>query len=181
MRNGYPVMKRNSSEIDLHQYQVEAENHEYVEHLADIESVDAQQFLDVGVDTGALSRSGTFIQKDQSVIHACAGQPGVSVMGISQGLQTYPWLSEYLWRHIDPEVDAFTARAKAIPHEGYFIRCKAGVHTEHPVQACLYIAKEGFSQNVHNVVIAEEGSQLQVVTGCASSPHLVSGLHVGVS
>ncbi len=174
-------MNENSGEIDLRQYRVEAENHEYVEHLEDIVSVDAQQFLDVGVDTGASSRVGTFIQKDRSVIHSCASQPGVCVMAISKGLQTYPWLSEYLWRHIKPEADAFTARAKAIPHEGYFIRCETGVQTRHPVQACLYIAKEGFSQNVHNVVIAEEGSQLQVITGCATSPHLVSGLHVGVS
>jgi len=174
-------MNKGNGDIDLDQYQVEAEDHEYVEHLTDIASEDARQFLDVGVDTGALSRAGTFIQKDRSVIHSCGGQPGVTVMAISQGLKTYPWLSEYLWRHISPEADAFTARAKAIPHEGYFIRCDAGVQSQHPVQACLYIAREGFSQNVHNVVIAEEGSQLQVITGCATSPHLVSGLHVGVS
>jgi Fe-S cluster assembly scaffold protein SufB len=30
-------------------------------------------------------------------------------------------------------------------------------------------------------VIAEEGSELHIITGCATSPHLVSGLHVGVS
>lgn len=102
-------------------------------------------------------------------------------MGISQGLKTYPWLSEYVWRHISPEADTFTSLAKAKPHEGYLIRAEKGVQTSQPVQACLYIAKEGFSQNVHNVVIAEEESQLQVITGCATSPHLVSGLHVGVS
>jgi hypothetical protein len=96
-------------------------------------------------------------------------------------VETYPWLSEYLWRHIRPETDSFTAQAKRVPHEGYFIRSEAGVQAQHPVQACLYIAKEGFSQNVHNVVIAEEGSHMQVITGCATSRHLVSGLHVGVS
>jgi Fe-S cluster assembly scaffold protein SufB len=103
------------------------------------------------------------------------------VMPISKGVETYPWLSEYLWRHIRPETDSFTAQAKRAPHEGYFIRSEPGVHAQHPVQACLYIAKEGFSQNVHNVVIAEEGSHMQVITGCATSRHLVSGLHVGVS
>nr|MDA3821077.1 SufD family Fe-S cluster assembly protein [Bacteroidales bacterium] len=63
----------------------------------------------------------------------------------------------------------------------YFIRALPGVKTEHPVQSCLYIAKEGFSQNVHNIVIAEEGSELHIITGCATAPHLMSGLHVGVS
>lgn len=181
MRNGYSDMNTGTGEIDLDQYEIEAEDHEYVERLEDIASDDARQFLDVGVDTEAHSRAGTFIQKDRSVIHSCAGQTGVAIMPISKGLQTFPWLAQYLWRHINPQADAFTARAEAIAHEGYFIRCEAGIKAEHPVQACLYIAKEGFSQNVHNVVIAEEGSQMQVITGCATSPHLVSGLHVGVS
>jgi uncharacterized protein len=181
MRDGYTAMKNGNHEIDLNRYQAEADHHAYVEKLGDIDSEDASQFLDVGVDTGERARAGTFIQKDRSVIHSCASQPGVAVMSISKGLESFPWLSEYLWRHIRPEADAFTARAKSDPHEGYFIRSEPGVQPLHPVQACLYIAKEGFSQNVHNVVIAEEGSHLQVITGCATSRHLVSGLHVGVS
>jgi Fe-S cluster assembly protein SufB len=181
MRNGNADMTHGNSRIDLHQYRVDAENHAYIEDLTHIGSADAKKFMDVGIDTGELARSGTFIQKDRSVIHCRAGQPGVAVMAISQGLQTFPWLSQYLWRHIDPAADAFTAQAKAAPHEGYFIRAEEGVHSQDPVQACLYIAREGFSQNVHNVVIAEQDSCLQVITGCATSPHLVSGLHVGVS
>ncbi len=181
MRNGYSDIESNSDGVDLDQYQVETEDHDYVEDLSQIESVDARQFLDVGIDTHASQRAGTFIQKDRSVLHSHSQQPGVEVMAISKGLQTYPWLSEYIWRHIDPETDAFTSQAKVSPHEGYFIRCAPGVHAQQPVQSCLYIAKEGFSQNVHNVVIAEEGSQMQVITGCATSPHLVSGMHVGVS
>jgi Fe-S cluster assembly scaffold protein SufB len=55
------------------------------------------------------------------------------------------------------------------------------VKSARPVQACLYIASERFSQNVHNVVIAEEDSELHIITGCATAPHLVSGLHVGIS
>jgi Fe-S cluster assembly scaffold protein SufB len=181
MRDGFAAMNSGDDEIDLNRYEVEADHHPYVDNLADIASEDADQFLDVGVDTGEHARAGTFIQKDRSVIHSCASQPGVAVMPISGGLEAFPWLSEYLWRHIRPETDAYTARAKNIPHEGYFIRSEAGVQAGHPVQACLYIAREGFSQNVHNVVIAEEGSHLQVITGCATSRHLVSGLHVGVS
>ena len=181
MRNGYANIKKELRQVDLDSYQVEADHHDYVNRLADINAEDSGKFLDVGIDTSEEARMGTFIQKDRSVIHCRTGQPGVSVMAISQGMKTYPWLSEYLWRLIDPQTDAFTARAKAVPHEGYFIRSEQGVRVQQPVQACLYIAKEGFSQNVHNVVIAEEGSDLQVITGCATSPHLVSGLHVGVS
>ncbi|MBI5064071.1 MAG: SufD family Fe-S cluster assembly protein [Desulfatitalea sp.] len=174
-------MNKDTGGIDLHRYRTEAETHGYVNRLSDIAANDSAKFLDVGIDTAEDGRAGTFIQKDRSVIHSHAHQEGVTIMSISQAQSTYPWMSEYLWREIDPNKDAFTAQAKKNPHEGYFIRSAPGVHVAQPVQACLYIAKEGFSQNVHNVVIAEEGSSLQVITGCATAPHLVSGLHVGVS
>jgi Fe-S cluster assembly scaffold protein SufB len=182
MRNGpSDVSSENAFNIDLNQYRTQAEEHGYVENLNNIDSDDAANFLNVGIDIAGNSRAGTFIQKDLSVIHSHTHQAGVEVMSISQAQQTHAWLSDYLGRLIDPAKDTFAARAKAIPHEGYFIRAEAGVQVAQPVQSCLYIDREGFSQNVHNVVIAEEGSRLQVITGCATSPHLVSGLHVGIS
>lgn len=36
-------------------------------------------------------------------------------------------------------------------------------------------------QNVHNVIIAEENSELQIITGCARSKAVNRGLHIGVS
>ncbi|MCJ8500597.1 SufB/SufD family protein [Desulfatitalea alkaliphila] len=182
MRNGRSTVDNDAPDgIDWPEYETEAENHGYVTQLTDITGDDARKFLDVGIDTSEKDRSGTFIQKDRSVIHCHARQDGVEVMSITQARQTHDWLADYLWRSIDPAQDTFTSRAKEIPHEGYFIRSAAGRHVTEPVQACLYIAKEKFSQNVHNVVIAEPDSRLQVITGCATSPHLVSGLHVGVS
>ena len=181
MRNGYRDMNQDPKHVDPANYTDEAEDHAYVEQLEAVSSVDAEKFLNVGIDTTGMGRSGTFIQKDRSVIHSHARHEGVEVMPISKAGEKHEWLKEYLWRHIDPGKDEFTAKAKAVPHEGYFIRTEEGAHIENPVQSCLYIAKEGFSQNVHNVVIAEQGSSVQVITGCATSPHLVSGLHVGVS
>lgn len=181
MSNGNGNLEKQTDALDLGRYVSEAEAHDYIDNLADIGADDAKKFLDVGIDTSENGRAGTFIQKDLSVLHSHAVQKGVEVMSISQGLSEHAWLKDYLWRHIDPGKDDFTASAKSSPHEGYFIRTAAGVAVENPVQSCLYLAKEGFSQNVHNVVIAEEGSSLQVITGCATSPHLVSGLHVGIS
>jgi Fe-S cluster assembly scaffold protein SufB len=34
---------------------------------------------------------------------------------------------------------------------------------------------------VHNIIIAEEGSELHIITGCSSSPHMKRGIHVGIS
>lgn len=171
----------NPADIDLNTFDAEAADHGYMEDLLTLNSADAKQLLDVGVDTRAEGRSATFIQMDRSVIHCKSRQEGVEVLGISSAREKHPWLADYLWQNVAPEADVFTRRAKAIPHEGYFIRALAGAKILDPVQSCLYIAQDGFSQNVHNVVIAEEGSELHIITGCATAPHLIRGLHVGVS
>ena len=176
------MLKRDKAlDINLENYKVDAKDHAYVEKLSQIDSTDAMQFLDVGVDIDENDRAGTFIQKDKSVIHCKTRQDGVEVMGISQALEKHEWLSGYMWGNISPDTDKFTLQAKEKPHEGYFIHALPGVKIKHPVQSCLYIAKDGFSQNVHNIVIAEQGSELHIITGCATAPHLVTGLHVGIS
>jgi uncharacterized protein len=176
------MFKRNKAlDINVENYKVDAKDHAYVEKLSQIEPTDARQLLDVGVDIDENARIGTFIQKDKSVIHCKTSQDGVEVMGISQAREKHAWLSDYMWKNISPDTDKFTLQAKENQHEGYFIHALAGVKTKHPVQSCLYIVKEGFSQNVHNIVVAEEDSELHIITGCATAPHLISGLHVGIS
>ncbi|QTA85069.1 SufB/SufD family protein [Desulfonema magnum] len=168
-------------DVNLEDYETDAENHNYAEELSEIEAADAEQFLNVGVDIQEIRRSGTFIQKDSSVVHCKTCQDGIEMMGISQAMEQHGWLENYIWKNVSPDADKFTSRTKEKPHEGYFIRSLPGMKASHPVQSCLYIAKNKFSQHVHNVVIAEEGSELHIITGCATAPHLDSGLHVGVS
>uniref|UniRef100_A0A7C4VZH9 SufD family Fe-S cluster assembly protein n=1 Tax=Desulfatirhabdium butyrativorans TaxID=340467 RepID=A0A7C4VZH9_9BACT len=175
----YDVNEKLKEQLD--RYVIESDDHPYVERLNELEHQDAEKFLHVGVDPLEQIRSGSFIQKDRSVIHCKSCQPGVEIMGISQALATHDWLKDYLWKNVSPDTDMFTDRVRKAPHEGYFIRALPGAKVMHPVQACLYIAKNNFSQHVHNIVIAEEGSELHIITGCATAPHLVSGLHVGVS
>lgn len=176
------MLKRdNVLDISLENYKVDAKEHAYVENLSKIESSDASQFSDVGIDIEESNRVGTFIQKDKSVIHCKARQDGIEVMGISQAWEKYGWLSDYMWKSISPETDKFTLQAMEKPAGGYFIRALPGVKAMYPVQSCLYIAQDSFSQNVHNVVIAEKDSELHIITGCATAPHLVTGLHVGIS
>ena len=171
----------NARDVNFEDYETHAESHEYVSELSRVDSADAEQLLNVGVDTEAKGRAGTFIQKDQSVIHCKTCQDGIEMMGISQAAREYGWLKDYMWKNVSPDTDEFTSRARENPHEGYFIRSLPGVKSAHPVQSCLYIAKDGFSQHVHNIVIAEEDSDLHIITGCATAPHLVSGMHIGVS
>lgn len=162
-------------------YRDSAEPHQYLEELSRVDPQEARQWLNIGVDVSEANRSGTYIQKDCSVVHSGCRNRQVEVMGISRALKTHKWLGDYVWRLVSPEKDDFTKRVHERPHEGYFIRSLPGARVDEPVQSCLYISEEGLSQHVHNIVIAEEDSEVHIITGCATAPNLRAGLHVGIS
>lgn len=167
--------------MDKTDYRFEAEEHDYVENLTDIAAEDAREFLNVGIDTDESSRSATFILKDLSVVHCKTRQEGVEVMKITKAMKQYDGLKAYMWKSLTPDKDEYTQLANERPSGGFFIRCAAGVKTRFPVQTCLHLSKEGLTQNVHNILVAEENSNIHVIAGCSTSPHLNRGQHVGVS
>ncbi len=170
-----------SNRVDLAHYSAEAEDHSYQESLNQINGEDAREFLKVGIETHSSLRSGSFIQKDASIVHCSGSTDGVEISGIAQALKKDPGLDKYLWSLLDPEKDQFTQSAKKAPLQGFFIQSKPGVKTEKPLQTCLHMAKEGFAQNVHNLIVAEEGSEIHIIAGCSTSEHLQSGIHIGLS
>jgi uncharacterized protein len=169
------------SDIDLSAFQNESLSHVYLEDLKALSDSDRKQMILAGIDTQDNTRSGTFIQKDSAVIHAHSKQDGLEVIPIREALDKYDWVQDHYWKLVDVDKDKYTARAHLDLHNGYVIRALPGAKVVYPVQACLYLEKEGLSQNVHNLVIAEEDSELHVITGCASAVHLRRGLHVGIS
>ena len=168
-------------DIDLDAYHSEPVSHEYVRDLGTLSQADKDRMILAGVDADEKERSGTYVQKDSAVIHARSGQDGLEVIPIKDALQQYDWVKDYYWKLIAVDTDKYTARAKLALHNGYVIRASAGSKVVYPVQACLYLEKEGLSQNVHNIIIAEEGSELHIITGCATAAHVQRGLHVGIS
>jgi len=106
---------------------------------------------------------------------------GVELMPITEALKKYDWLKDYWWKLVAKEKDVFTKETAAHLDNGYFIRALPGAKVVYPVQTCLYIRSENVAQRVHNIVIAEEGSELHVITGCSTHPDLTSALHIGVS
>jgi len=126
-------------------------------------------------------RSGTFIQMDNSPVHFSAQQEGVEVMTTSEALEKFDWLQDYWWKAVAVDTDKYTANVELHQADGYFIRSLPGQKSIFPVQACLYLAKKQAIQNVHNIIIAEENSELHIITGCTTAPRHDPGLHLGVS
>jgi hypothetical protein len=169
------------SDIDLTQYETGIVAHDYLDQLGGLSEDDKKRMILAGVDAEERERSGTYLQKDTAVIHSHSRQEGLEVLPIRQALKEYNWVEDYYWKLASVDTDKYTARAYLELHDGYVIRALPGSKVVYPVQACLYLDKEGLSQNVHNIIIAEEGSELHIITGCATAAHLKRALHVGIS
>ncbi|SPD74649.1 conserved hypothetical protein [uncultured Desulfobacterium sp.] len=168
-------------DIDLGSYHSDMVPHNYIEDLTSLSETDKKRMIISGVDANERERCGTFVQKDTTVIHSRSKQEGLEIIPIKKALEECDWIHEYYWKLASVDADKYTARAELDLHNGYVIRALPGSKTIYPVQACLYIEKDGLSQHVHNIIIAEEGSELHMITGCATSPHAKRGLHVGIS
>lgn len=169
-------------DIDLNQFVHASEEQPYLQELALLPEETKKQMLQVGVvPEGGDQRAGTFIQMDHSVIHSLVRQEGIEVMGIGQAAARYDWLADYLWKAVAVDTDKYTAVVELGQNNGYFIRALPGSKAIYPVQACLYLSKARLAQKVHNIVIAEEGSELHIITGCTNAPRGEPGLHIGVS
>ena len=169
-------------DIDLQAYSQVTEEHPYQEDPSRLPPQTKERILEAGVVLDDSSqRSGTFLQIDHSVVHSEAGQEGLEVMSSLKALEEYPWLQDYWWQAVAVDADKFTAQAELHHTHGYFIKALPGVKAIQPVQACLYLAQHGLAQNVHNLTIAEEGSELHIITGCATAKMESEGLHIGIS
>jgi Fe-S cluster assembly scaffold protein SufB len=168
--------------IDIDTFTAEAEVQPYQPDPSKLSAKAKKQMLSAGVildDTK--QRSGTYIQMDNMPVHYSSRQEGIEVMAISEALDKYDWLADYWWRAVAVDADKYTAHVELSQSNGYFIRALAGQKTIYPVQACLYLAKARLAQNVHNIIIAEENSELHIVTGCTTASGDEPGLHLGVS
>jgi Fe-S cluster assembly scaffold protein SufB len=169
-------------DIELSNYTVDSSEKPKNIDPSSLSAEDKEQMLSTGVmlDDPA-QRSGTFIQMGNTPVHYSQTQDGIEIMAVSQAKEKYDWFGDYWWKAVSVDADKYTAHVELNNADGYFIRALPGVKTVFPVQACLYLNKVGAVQDVHNIVIAEEGSELHIITGCTTSLHNEPGLHLGVS
>ncbi|MDD5127332.1 MAG: SufD family Fe-S cluster assembly protein [Dehalococcoidales bacterium] len=169
-------------DIDLNKYVGAAELPPYQPDPSRLPARVKEDMLQSGVILDDSSqRSGTYIQMDNAPIHSSIRQEGIEVMPVSQAREKFDWFADYWWRAVAVDTDKYTAGVEIGQHDGYFIRALPGHKTELPVQACLYLSKARLAQKVHNIIIAEEGSELHIITGCTTALHEDPGIHMGVS
>ena len=141
--------------------------------------VDTEKLKEVGIELDKSKRSGTFLLEDQETKTFASFFEGVEVMSIRDAMKKYDWVKNYFWKLLDRNQDEYTREADTEDVNGYFIRALPGAKVEIPVEACLYL-KKAEKQKVHNIVVAEENSELNIISGCTSHPG-VTGMHIGLS
>jgi Fe-S cluster assembly scaffold protein SufB len=172
-------------DLDLTGFDVAADA-KSVESLESLEKQTKEAALGIGFDTTEEGRSGSYFQMDRSPIYRKVEEMfdnKLEIMSTEEALEMYPELmyEKYYWRNVSPDKDKYTAQVAMTRTEGYFIRVKAGQKIDKPIQACLFVSENNISQNVHSIIILEEGAEASVLTGCTIHPKVRNGLHAGIS
>ncbi len=126
--------------------------------------VDNKKLCSVGYTSSKKGRSGSFLIIDNDIINIESWNKRLEILPLSEAVERYLWLKN----------------SKLISKNslGYFIRVLHDVKINYPVQACFYM-KENKSQTIHNILVAEENSEVHLISGCTAS--IGEGKHIGIS
>jgi len=167
-------------DVDINEYEVSTYSPDKINNIEETNETVKDRMVNVGVTPCKSGRSGTMLFVDNGPSHISSDNDDIELMSLRDAAKRYD-LSEYLWKAVSPDKDKYTAKSYLEESDGYFIRVKAGKHVKTPIQTCMLINRNKQMQNVHNIVIVEEGASLEIITGCTTSRHAMESLHVGVS
>ncbi|MFA7342531.1 MAG: SufD family Fe-S cluster assembly protein [Candidatus Methanomethylophilaceae archaeon] len=169
-------------DFELDRYDAAPRDLSPVDDLSEISDDVQKSMVNVGILPSGEGRSGSMLFMDNSVVHSSTRKvDGLEMMSTRQALAKYNGLKEYSWRLVSPDKDKYTARSFLEDADGYFIRVKAGSKVEMPVQTCMLIGSDKKAQEVHNIIVVEEGASLDILTGCSTGKHADESLHLGMS
>jgi Fe-S cluster assembly scaffold protein SufB len=137
-----------------------------------------------GLEVNEEKRSGTLLHVDQNMIYSKVNEffkGKLEMLDTKDALRKYPWLSDYMWKLVDPEKDEYTKKVAEDFSGGYFIRIFQNQEVTFPLQSCLMITKRELEQRVHNIIIAEEGAKANIITSCVQNLAAGNASHLGIS
>jgi len=171
-------------DIDLSLFE-EPDETESIDELLKLPQEIQEAAVASGIDPTEANRSGSFMQLNHTVIYKNIQKTydnQLEIMDINDAIAKYPEVREkYWWQAVPVDQDKYTAFSELQPAHGYFIRVFKGQKVDKPVQSCLMLQENARFQNVHNIIILEDGAEAQVITGCSLTPNVKKGLHLGIS
>jgi Fe-S cluster assembly scaffold protein SufB len=137
----------------------------------------------VGFDvTGETERSGSFLVADDNTAESTSNEEDLVVMPISFAVQVYDWIEDLMFSLVDRKQDEFTEEVSSQKELlGGFIYVKEGAKIGTPMQSCFFLHNQGFKQVLHNIIVLEPKSELNIITGCATGNLVTMGSHVAIT
>ncbi|MFA7141669.1 MAG: SufD family Fe-S cluster assembly protein [Proteiniphilum sp.] len=168
--------------VDFSKYKVLNKTDNLPDLFSTLSQDDYDSLKQVGLDMKRPPDMGRFLLFDHNPFVTISQTEGVEILPLPDAMNRYPWMMEkYYFKAIDRNMDEFTRQVAEGENQGYFIRVKKNVRLNHPIHAGFLIHTPQGLQNVHNIVVLEEGAHLHLITGCVSGKHNQEGLHIAVS
>lgn len=141
-----------------------------------------EKILNVGFNIEGDNREGSFLLIDKNIMEASYKSEGIEIIPLDKALEKYEFVKEYLWKIVNKDKDVYTRLVYSKgENNGFFIRSLPNSKPKFPVQTCFLIKQSGLTQLVHNIIVAEENSELNLINGCAAATYGNKGSHIAVS
>ncbi len=140
--------------------------------------------FEVGIDLDKKDKLTTFLQVDHQALYKAVQKQfkgDIELMTLEEALEEYDWLQDYLWKLRSPYEDKYTAFNALYGKGGFLLRILEGRKIHMPIQTCFLTYSPEIIQNVHNIIIAEPGSEAYIITGCTAHKKAPKGLHIGIT
>jgi len=107
---------------------------------------------------------------------------GIIFCDLSTAIKKHEKLFKKYFGSVVPMDDnKFTALNFAFCSGGGFIYIPKNIKVEMPIQACFRMNVESLGHFAHSLIIADEGSEVQIIEGCTSPAYLKNSLHAGIA
>jgi len=145
---------------------------------------DVKSLSEVGVLVNNDKRSATMVIKNDKTVYMEKNETShedYEFMPLQKALNQYSWLKDYSYKAVPIDYDEVTQTCALKERQlGFFIHVKRGVKVKMPCQAAMFMVTDLMKQAIHNIVILEEDSELELITGCASDRMINQGSHIAV-
>lgn len=145
-----------------------------------IDIKDEERLRRVGFDP-TIKHSGSFLMIDDKVESHEEKVKDLEILPTDNALDKYEDLADLMFKLVPLEKDEYTRMSEDIETSGFFFRVNEGVKIEDPVQSCFFINTNKSRQVVHNLIIAEPGSEVHIITGCATASYAPDASHIGIT
>ncbi|ASQ90427.1 hypothetical protein CHL67_05365 [Prosthecochloris sp. GSB1] len=167
--------------VDLSKYEFTGHQSPPVEDLERLGRKEKESMLMAGFDASEKNRSASFVQIDHNHAFCKSYDPGIEILPLGLALKIHEGLADLQWNLLKPDKDEYTQSAAENTHGGYVIRVKKGACPRAPIQSCLMMHADKVGQNVHNIVIVEEGAEAHILSGCTTTLADQHAAHIGIS